>query len=150
QELPLVTAQPNPSSAVAPYYTANPSLVPYANIIPLLQQQIKYVFVIFNENHSFDNEFGTFPGVNGIYSDGLAPRSPANTPCFTETYQDVNGHTGTVQPFLLGPKQNATFRDSVDHSHTGLATKINVVNGVAQMDKFAFDEYNKYAKVGNL
>jgi phospholipase C len=150
QSLPLVTAQPNPSQAVAPYYNANPSVVPYANIIPLLQQQVKYVFVIFNENHSFDNEFGTFPGVNGIYSDGLAPRSPANTPGFTQTYQDVNGHSVTVQPFLLGPKQNSTFRDSVDHSHTGLATKINVVNGVPQMNQFSFDEYNKYAKAGNV
>ena len=111
---------------------------------------MKYVFVIFNENHSFDNEFGTFPGVNGIYSDGLNPRSPANTPGFTQTYQDVNGHSVTVQPFLLGPKQNATFRDSVDHSHTGLATKINVVNGVAQMNQFSLDEYNKYAKAGNI
>ena len=34
----------------------------------------------------------------------------------------------------IGPQQNATFVDSVDHSHTGLATKIDVVNGVAQMD----------------
>jgi phospholipase C len=150
QSLPLVTAQPNPPPAVAAYYNANPSVVPYANIIPLLQQQVKYVFVIFNENHSFDNEFGTFPGVNGIYSDGLNPRSPANTPGFTQTYQDVNGHSVTVQPFLLGPKQNATFRDSVDHSHTGLATKINVVNGVAQMNQFSLDEYNKYARAGNV
>jgi phospholipase C len=150
QDLPLVTAQPNPPPAVAPYFNPNPDLVSYENIIPLLQQQVKYVFVIFNENHSFDNEFGTFPGANGIYSDGLNPRSPANTPGFTQTYQDVNGNTVAVQPFLLGPKQNATFRDSVDHSHTGLATKINVVNGVAQMDKFAFDEYNKYAKAGNI
>ena len=149
QTRPLVTAQPNPAPAVAPYYSANPTVAPYANIIPLLQQQIKYVFVIFNENHSFDNEYGTFPGVNGIYSDGLNPRSPANTPGFTQTYQDVNGHAVSVQPFLLGPKQNGTFRDSVDHSHTGLATKINVTNGVAQMNQFSLDEYNKYAKAGN-
>src|ERR1700760_1057971 len=98
QTLPLVTAQPNPAPAVVPYYNANPTVAPYANIIPLLQQQIKYVFVIFNENHSFDNEYGTFPGVNGIYSDGLNPRSPANAPGFTQTYQDVNGHSVTVQP----------------------------------------------------
>jgi phospholipase C len=150
QSVPLVTAQPNPPSAVVPYFDANPNIVSYGDIIPLLQQQVKYVFVIFNENHSFDNEYGTFPGVNGIYSDGLNPRSPANTPGFTQTYQDVNGHSVTVQPFLLGPKQNSTFRDSVDHSHTGLATKINVVNGVAQMNQFSMDEYNKYAKAGNI
>jgi phospholipase C len=150
QNASLVTAQPNPPQAVVPYYNPNPNTVPYENIIPLLQQQVKYVFVIFNENHSFDNEYGTFPGVNGIYSDGINPRSPANTPGFTQTYQDVNGNTVTVQPFLLGPKQNSTFRDSVDHSHTGLATKINVVDGMAQMNQFSFDEYYKYAKAGNV
>jgi phospholipase C len=150
QSLPLVTAQPNPPSAVMPYFNPNPDIVSYQNIIPLLQQQVKYVFVIFNENHSFDNEYGTFPGVNGIYSDGINPRSPANTPGFTQTYQDVNGNAVTVQPFLLGPNQNSTFRDSVDHSHTGLATKINVVNGVAQMNQFSLDEYDKYAKAGNI
>ena len=48
-----------------------------ADLARLLQAQVKYVFVIFNENHSFDNEFGTFPGVNGLYSDGTSPRSAA-------------------------------------------------------------------------
>ena len=33
--------------------------------------------VIFNENRSFDHEYGTFPGVDGLYSDGKAPRSAA-------------------------------------------------------------------------
>jgi phospholipase C len=85
QDLPLVTAQPNPSAAVAPYFNPNPDLVAYENIIPLLQQQVKYVFVIFNENHSFDNEFGTFPGANGLFSDGRAQRDAAHTPGFTQT-----------------------------------------------------------------
>ena len=44
--------------------------------------KIKYVFVIFNENSSFDHEYGTFPGVNGLYSDGKNPRSAADTPGF--------------------------------------------------------------------
>ena len=110
-------------------------------LIRRLREKVKYVFVIFNENHSFDNEYGTLPGVNGIYSDGRRPRSAADTPGFTQTYTDVNGQTQTVQPFLIGPSQNATFTDSVDHSHTGLAKKLDVVNGVPQMDKFAQDEY---------
>ena len=117
-------------------------------LIRRLREKVKYVFVIFNENHSFDNEYGTLPGVNGIYSDGRGPRSAANTPGFTQTYTDVNGQTQTVQPFLIGSSQNATFTDSVDHSHTGLAKKLDVVNGVPQMDKFAQDEYTKYAQTG--
>ncbi|MGD1075874.1 MAG: alkaline phosphatase family protein, partial [Thermodesulfovibrionales bacterium] len=121
------------------------------DLVKLLQKRIKYVFVIFNENHSFDNEFGTFPGVNGLYSDGQKPRSAANTPGFTQTYTDViSGQTVTVEPFRIGPQQNSTVVDSVDHSHTGLATKLNIVNGVPQMDKFAYDEYHRFAKNGGI
>ena len=76
------------------------------------RQKVKYVFVIFNENRSFDHEYGTLPGVNGLYSDGKTPRSPADTPGFTESYLDTNtGETVTVQPFRLGPEQNSTIKD---------------------------------------
>ena len=89
--LPAVTAQPGIGPEVESYFIhpgEEPELRPGA-IEHLLQQRIKYVFVIFNENHSFDNEYGTFPGVNGLYSDGQKPRSAANTPGFTQTYTDV-------------------------------------------------------------
>ena len=147
----LVTTQPDPSPDVGPYFVERGDHRwrdhdDDDSMVALLREKVKYVFVIFNENHSFDNEFGTFPGVNGIYSDGEKPRSPANTPGFTQSYKDVNGNMNTVQPFKLGPLENATFRDSVDHSHTGLAFKIDVKNGAAQMDQFAQDEYNKYTK----
>jgi len=148
---PIITAQPDVLSDVAPYvndWTIEPKL-PKDMIVKLLRDRIKYVFVIFNENHSFDNEFGTFPGANGLYSDGNQPRSAADTPGFTQTYTDVNtGLTVTVQPFRIGPEQNSTVWDSVDHSHTGMATKIDVVNGVAQMDKYAYDEYHRFASKG--
>ena len=108
------------------------------------RQKVKYVFVIFNENRSFDHEYGTLPGVNGLYSDGKAPRSPADTPGFTESYLDTNtGETVTVQPFRLGPEQNSTIKDSTDHSHTGLAAKLDVQNGVPKMDKFAEVEWRR-------
>jgi len=154
QTLPLVTMQPDAGADVAPYSSGDNEHRWGGHdhdddLVRQLREKVKYVFVIFNENHSFDNEYGTFPGVNGVYSDGQKPRSGANTPGFTQTYTDINGHLVSVQPFKLGPQQNATFRDSVDHSHTGLAKKIDVRNGVAQMDQFSLDEYNKYAKAGN-
>jgi phospholipase C len=148
---PLVTTQPDPQADVRPYFVgdsdprfgdANWS----AEDIALLRQKVKYVFIIFNENRSFDHEYGTLPGVNGIYSDGKNPRSAADTPGFTETYLDTNtGATVTLQPFRVGPEQNSTIKDSTDHSHTGLAAKIDVKDGVAQMDKFAFVEWSRYA-----
>ncbi len=153
---PPITTQPdftdpNTQKSVAPYINdpANDtSGLTRQQIIDKLRSKIKYVFVIFNENHSFDNEYGTFPGVNGLYSDGVNPRSPQNTPGFNQTYKDVNGNTVTVDPFLIGPAQNSSVVDSVDHSHTGLSFKIHVVNNVAQMDQFSADEYNSRASKG--
>ena len=152
--LPLVTTQPDPPADVAPYFVGDtdprwtgPEWS--AHDIAALRQKVKYVFVIFNENRSFDHEYGTLPGVNGLYSDGKAPRSPADTPGFTESYLDTNtGETVTVQPFRLGPEQNSTIKDSTDHSHIGLAAKIDVQNGVAKMDKFAEVEWRRYAHSG--
>ena len=34
----------------------------------LIRQRVRYVFVIYQENRSFDHYFGTFPGANGIYT----------------------------------------------------------------------------------
>ena len=146
----LVTAQPNPGPAVAPYVTdpAREPAISRNETIRRLRQRVKYVFIIFNENHSFDNEFGTFPGANGLYSDGIAPRDAAHTPGFTQTYQDAGGQTVTVTPFGIGPEQNASFVDSVDHSHGGLAIKLHVVNGQPMMDGFAAEEYKRFASKG--
>jgi phospholipase C len=154
---PLVHTQPFPGPDHAPFFIDERDHRWHDHdrdddddsVAELLREKIKYVFVIFNENHSFDNEYGTFPGANGIYSDGHHPRPASATPGFTQTYTDLGGNTVTVQPFLLGPQQNSTFRDSVDHSHTGLAKKIDVVGGVAQMDQFSLDEYSRFAKPGN-
>src|ERR1700733_10638851 len=146
--LPLVTTQPDPPADVAPYFVgdSDPRWTGpewSADDIAALRQKVKYVFVIFNENRSFDHEYGTLPGVNGLYSDGKAPRSAAETPGFTESYLDTStGETVTVQPFRLGPEQNSTIKDSTDHSHTGLAAKMDVLNGVPKMDKFAEVEWS--------
>jgi phospholipase C len=150
---PIVTAQPlsDAGSDIQQYFSDPATEPPISRetLVQLLRAQVKYVFVIFNENHSFDNEYGTFPGVNGLYSDGQNPRSAANTPGFTQTYTDlITGETITVEPFGIGPGQNSTVVDSVDHSHGGLATKIDIANGTPQMDKFAYDEYYRFAKNG--
>lgn len=48
----------------------------------LLAARIKHVFVIYQENRSFDSEFGTFPGADGVWSaaarrGGFSQREPA-------------------------------------------------------------------------
>ena len=42
---------------------------PPPSVQSLLRDRIRYVFVIYQENRSFDHYFGTFPGAEGIYTD---------------------------------------------------------------------------------
>jgi phospholipase C len=150
---PAVTAQPDIVPDIATYFNDPAKDPPLQNeeLVNLLRQRIRYVFIIFNENHSFDNEYGTFPGVNGIYSDGEKPRPAGDTPGFTQTYtDDVTRKTCTVRPFLLGPGQNSSVMDSVDHSNEGMAAKIHVVNGVPQMDGYAEREYHRHHIAGAI
>ena len=69
---------------------AEPGL-PYSQLVSLVQQNIKYVFVLYQENRSFDSYFGTFPGAEGLYS------NPASaTPGFTQKIVNTDGTTGTI------------------------------------------------------
>lgn len=144
--LAIVTAQPRSLDAAATRHFVDPARRPMpsrAKMTALMRKRIKYVFVIFNENESFDHEYGTFPGANGLYSTGRAPRDAAHTPGFVQSYVDgTTGATVPVRPFRLGPAQNATVMDSVDHSHAGLARKLDVVGGMARMDGFAQTEFD--------
>jgi phospholipase C len=116
----------------------------YEQLVSLVQQKIKYVFVLYQENRSFDSYFGTFPGANGLYS-----QLPTNTPGFTQTIVNTDGTTGTVSPFRIGPTQYAADTDDVDHSHALTTAKMDIQNGTAQMDKFAATEELKYSPTGN-
>ncbi|GAC1366290.1 MAG: hypothetical protein NVSMB44_29670 [Ktedonobacteraceae bacterium] len=141
-------AQPTPVAsdpAIAPYLV-NPSQEPNLSTdqtISALRQRVKYVFVIYQENRSFDSYFGTFPGADGLFS------KPADqTPGFHQNIVNTDGTTARIQPFRIGPKEYAADTDDVDHSHSRLVAKMNVVNGNAQMDHFALTEEAKYAKTG--
>jgi len=116
----------------------------YEQLVSLVQQKIKYVFVLYQENRSFDSYFGTFPGANGLYS-----QLPTNTPGFTQTIVNTDGTTGTVSPFRIGPTQYAADTDDVDHSHALTTAKMDIQNGTSQMDKFAATEELKYSPTGN-
>jgi len=111
--------------------------------VALLRQKIKYVFVLYQENRSFDSYFGTFPGANGIYS-----RPAAQTPGYYQAITNTDGTTSTIQPFRIGPTQFAADTDDVDHSHPRIDARMHVVNGVPLMDQFATNEENKYFSNG--
>ncbi len=119
--------------------------------IALLREKVKYVFVIFHENESFDHYFGTYPGANGLFE---APNgfTPANkTPSFNQRFLGTNLNVKTISPFLMpqavvgAGKVIPTYpadEISVDHSHQGMANDldINPTTGIAANDRYAMDQ----------
>src|SRR4051794_29277934 len=67
-----LSAMPDSSSFVRQFASV-PRLAPtltQVQKLALLRQKVKHVFVLFQENRSFDQYFGTFPGVNGLFANG--------------------------------------------------------------------------------
>ena len=63
----LVRPQPDPSPDVAPFTrmkipASTMARRPWTRFIRALREKVKFVFVIFNENQSFDGEFADIPG----------------------------------------------------------------------------------------
>lgn len=113
KEEPLVENQPNPDSEIAPHVT-DPKIdaaskVP--EIVNLLRQKVKYVFVIYQENRAFDQMFGTFPGAHGLFS-----QSESETPGFTQSLIDTDGKFIKIQPFRVGQAEDAWDLDDMGHS----------------------------------
>jgi phospholipase C len=76
--------------------------------LKLLRSRVKYVFIIFQENRSFDHYFGTYPGANGLFATytGAPPDDPmaqpaSSQPSFRSRYQKTDGSFGTISPFLI-------------------------------------------------
>ena len=47
-----------------------------------------------------------------------------------------------MRPFRIGPEQNASFTDSVDHSHKGLAKKLTLKSGARRHGRLRQTEYS--------
>jgi phospholipase C len=114
-----------------------------AQLWRLLRSRVKYVFVIYQENRSFDSYFGTFPGADGLYS-----QPPASTPGFEQQLIDSDGSVTTIRPFRIGPEQFAADTDDVDHSHSRILEKMDIRDGKPLMDRFALVEERKHAPQG--
>jgi len=132
--LSIVSRAAVPSACQSDLTTASQSAV-----VACLRQQVKYVFVLYQENRSFDSYFGTFPGAQGIYAQPVG-----QTPGYYQAITNTDGTPSTIQPFRIGPSQFAADTDDIDHSHPRIDAKMNVVNGTPQMDKFAAVEEQKY------
>jgi phospholipase C len=144
---PLVTLAPKSSDAVQKYVrsTVQDANISQAEKLALLKKHIKYVFVLFQENRSFDFYFGTYPGADGIFS-----KTAAKTPGFVQPIVNTDGTVSTISPFKIPATvtdaNGKTVQiypadtDSVNHGHAAYETKIDVQNGVTQNDGYAITE----------
>ena len=123
--------------------------------IALLRQKVKYVFVLFQENRSFDHYFGTFPGANGLFLDGRMIAGPGTT----QRYRKTDGTFANISPFLIprtigvGTSNGfdipgtavALYPEdtySVDHSHNGYLNDFHLDTSkrIARNDGYALDQ----------
>jgi len=144
----IVEIAPRSSAEVARYTRdlEREPLLRHAQELALLQQNIKYVFVLFQENRSFDFHFGTYPGARGLFS-----QSAGNTPGFVQPIVLTDGSVANISPFLIPQSitdvNGATVNlypedtDSVNHGHTAIYAKLDLNgNNIAQNDRYAFTE----------
>jgi phospholipase C len=151
--LPEVTLAPRSSAEVSAHLIdpATEPVLTQAEKLALLRQHIKYVFVLFQENRSFDFYFGSYPGADGLYAGPDGPKKPEDVAGYTQTIVNTDGSLGTISPFRIP----ATVTDangktvplypadiaSVNHSHAGIARKLALNgHGVAQNSAYALTE----------
>jgi phospholipase C len=124
-----------------------------AAFVRLLRKKVKYLFVIYQENRSFDSYFGTFPGADGLFS-----KDVQHTPGFEQTILETDGTIGTIRPFRIGPHERPCGRarscfaadtDDIDHSHPSIVAKMDIQRGTPRMDRFALTEERKYSPAGS-
>ena len=141
-----VTLSPKSSDAVQAMVSTSGKEISLtqAQKLALLQKNIKYVFVLFQENRSFDFYFGTYPGANGLFSGSTLK------PGLTQPIVNTDGTVGTISPFRIpltvtdiNGKTVPIYpadTDSVNHAHTAYIQKIDLQNGVTKNDGYALTE----------
>ncbi|HUN62005.1 MAG TPA: alkaline phosphatase family protein [Candidatus Sulfotelmatobacter sp.] len=144
----LVEIAPKSSEEVAQFTHAlhGAPYLSHQQKLELLRRHIKYVFVLFQENRSFDFYFGTYPGAVGLFS-----QPTSETPGFYQPIVKTDGTVGTISPFLI-PQTVTNVNgqtvllypedtDSVNHGHTAIDAKLNLnANYEAQNNRYAFTE----------
>ncbi len=156
----LLSAQDKPGNQrnlVNKYYISSdrePKISQKA-LVERLRKKVKYVFVLYQENRSYDSYFGTFPGGEGLFS-----HPAARTPGFYQTLVNTDGSSSTIHPFRIGPQDQcpnstvnglpspaacyASDTEDIDHSHPRMVAKMDIQSNSPLMDQFANVEELKY------
>jgi len=121
------------ATAVLAVCAASPSLAasPQDRVLADLRARVKHVFVVYQENRSFDSYFGTFPGAENLASasaqaHGFRQRDPIGQ-------QDV-------APFRIADPDVA----DADHSRPALFARVNA----GAMDRYVVDEETRRLQAG--
>jgi phospholipase C len=151
--LPDVTIAPKSSAAVSVHIIdqVKEPKISQAEKLRLIRSKIKYVFVLFQENRSFDFYFGSYPGADGLYAGPNDPYNADTVSGFKQTIVNTDGTLGTITPFRIpttiidAKGKTVPFYPadiaSVNHSHVGIARKIALdANGVARNSEYALTE----------
>jgi phospholipase C len=95
---------------------------------PASTTPIQHVLVLMQENHSFDNYFGTYPKANGIPSNTCMPVDPSNP-----------DKSECIKPFHIGDNDVGT--DDPDHSSETALAQYN--NGKLDGFVYALNQRNQ-------
>ena len=142
--------QAAPAMAQTSVITSTTGGLTHAQMVGLLQANIKYVFVIFAENRSFDHYFGTFPGANGLLT-APAGFTPANQmSSFTQRFLDNTRTTQSATPYLIPNAITATSgavvpiypadTGSVGHAHAQIANSMDFNGTTSLNDRYAMTQ----------
>ena len=152
-----------PSSPAVQQWTLARSREPVlsqAAKLKLLREKVKYVFVLFQENRSFDFYFATYPGADGLYSQPAAKTAGlVQPPGFTQPIVNLDGTVSPISPFKIpftvtdvngkSVPLYPTDIASVDHSHTAIAAKLDLNPSlIARNDRYALTEEGVTLKDG--
>src|SRR5215472_16744075 len=98
------TKQINQRTPVSRYHVTDASepRLAQAEVIKKVREKIKYVFILYQENRSFDSYFGTFPGADWLFS-----RKAEQTPGFYQELINTDGTLTKIHPFRIGPREYA-------------------------------------------
>jgi phospholipase C len=148
------TSAPNPQLAspsspevkrwtIAP--ASEPTLAQPAKL-KLLRGKVKYVFVLFQENRSFDFYFATYPGADGLYNHPVS-----SVAGITQPIVNTDGTVSTISPFKIPftvtdvkgktvPLYPSDLAGS-NHNHAAIDTKLDFdSHGLARNDRYALFE----------
>lgn len=149
QDTPAKSEIAPPSSQAVRRWTLSAASEPVLSHdakLRLLRKKVKYVFVLFQENRSFDFYFASYPGADGLYS-----QPSSGIAGFTQPIVNIDGTIDAVSPFKIpfsvvdahGKTVPLYPTDiaSVNHNHTAIARKLDLdPNSVARNDRYALTE----------